>query len=215
MKKEINLVAKRALELIKEKSNNSEEYKDNLVDFINLLNDELKKEIKETNKKVLNEEINKYVEEKNGEAIYNIIKAGAKGYDMDMLIDAVIQIGDADAILSSVVIWKNKNIKRVHFLKCAKALVELKAVEEIVHFINYCGGDRSTYNSYNIMDELVKFVAEDDDLRTDVIKYIVEMKRRQGRTPSCYMSYGTAVTTEISRFAAKLGSYKRIEKIED
>ena len=48
---------------------------------------------------------------------------------MDMLIDAIIKIGDADKIVSCLVIWKNKNITKQHFILGAKALVELKTVE--------------------------------------------------------------------------------------
>lgn len=193
-----NLIAKRALELIKEDSYTLDEYKENLQHTINVLHNELNKEM--SGEILREQELNKFVEEKNGEAIYKIFKAGAKGYNIDVLINAVIKTGDADAIISSVCIWKNERITRTHFLKCAKALVELKATEEIVHFSKYCFGDYSGYNTFNIAEDLIHMMEQDLDLMEQVIEHIDTMKKRQGNTPSCYMPYGTAVTSTMWKF---------------
>lgn len=200
MSKDINLVAKKTLELIKENSLSSAEYQNNLIKSITLLGDELKKELNGENKPQRNQEIAQYIKEKNGKAIYNIIKAGAVGYDMDQLINAVIEIGDADAILSCVVIWKNKNITKAHFVKCAKALIKLQAVEEIVHFSKYCFGDYEGYNTFNIAHKFVDFMEEDVELMKKIVEHINLMKANQGNTPSCYMPFGTCVTTNMQRF---------------
>lgn len=192
-----NLVAKKALGLIKENSEDREDYKNNLIKSISLLGDELKKDTCYLEQE---KEIYQYIKNNEAENIYKIIKAGAKDYDMDMLIDEVIKIENADYILSSVVLWKNKKITKTHFLKCAKALVDLKAVEEIVNFSKYCFGDNTFYNSYNIVHDLVKLMEEDIDLMVSVVKYIDRMKAKQGNTPSCYMPYGTCVTTEMRKF---------------
>ena len=196
----INLIAKRALELIKEDSYTLDEYKENLQHTINVLHNELNKEMSGEILRGQEQELNKLIEEKNGEAIYKIFKAGAKGYNIDGLINAVIKTGDADAIISSVCIWKNERITKTHFLKCAKALVELRAAEEIVHFSNYCFGDYTDRNTFNIVEDLISMMKQDLDLMEQVIEHIDTMRKRQGNTPSCYMPYGTAVTTTMWKF---------------
>lgn len=198
--KDLNLVARRALDLIKQDSYTIDEYRNNLQQTINVLYDELTKEANGEIIKEQEQELDKYIEEKNSEAIYNIFKSGAKGYNMDMLINAVIKTGDADAIISCVCIWKNDRITKIHFLKCAKAVVELRAAEEIVHFSKYCFGDYSGRNTYNIVHDLLKMMTPDMELMNNVIEHIDQMKKIQGNTPSCYMPYGTAVTSSMVKF---------------
>lgn len=204
--KDVNLVAKKALELIKSNSNNTEEYKNNLMKSIILLGDELKKELKtkhEKPSKTTNEKINTIFKEKNAKEIYEMIKSGNSEYDVDTLIDAIIKTGHAEYILCSVALCDKVKITRKHFLKCAQELVDLRDVECIIQFSNHCTGTYTSRNTFDIMKELIKMIRESNDeaFANSIVEKINTMwinQKRRGKT--IYTPFGDVVSTEMWKF---------------
>lgn len=98
---------------------------------------------------------------RNGKQIYKYIEEGKSKYDLNTLIHAVILTDDMVSICNSAIL--GKGITKEQFLMCAKAMVQSKEAEGVVHLYRFCHKSDTIFNSFDVSSEVIEMIKNTQD----------------------------------------------------
>jgi len=116
---------------------------------------------KKINKEKSNEYISSLIERKDAKSVDELIKENNSNYDLDTLLNAVIQIGEPLYIYNSALFAKN--ITKKQFLLCAQAMINSRDADGVVYFYINCYKNNGSSNSFNVSSEVIKMIKETND----------------------------------------------------